>query len=105
LSYYVMSCCFLAGFFLLLCAWGAVWRFLTQGRAGLARLSPGLVKALHLGAALPLVGIAALLLGTWLESEALATLGYLTFGAPALVPYLHLKIERDAALWLPDAAP
>jgi hypothetical protein len=94
----VMSVTYVAGFAFLLCAWVAVSSFLVGGRAALARLPRGLVNVLHVGATLPALGLLGLGISAMFGVDVLASVGTLAAGLPALLPYMHLKVERDLAL-------
>lgn len=89
----------LLGLLIQFCGWWGILRFLYFGRSGLARLNKFCVGAMYLGAALAAVGGLAMVLMTVIEGTTLlGLLSVNTFGLPALVPFIHLEIERRRAV-------
>lgn len=81
------------------CGWWGILRFLFLGRAGIARLNKFCVGAMYLGAVLAVVSGLTLVLTTVIEgSTLLGLLQVNLFGLPALVPFIHLEIERRRAV-------
>lgn len=80
----------------LLSGWWACLAFLLHGRTGLPRLHPVAVFATRLGGVMAIIGGASMAASfIWLQaSPVFDMLGVLAFGMPALVPLLHLEIER-----------
>jgi hypothetical protein len=84
-----------AAFVCLLCLWKAVLVFVFQGRAGLAQVDRKFVMAICSGASLALFGVACILSVQWFElPNIFQAFGIHAYGAPALVPAVHLAFER-----------
>ena len=91
-----------AGLVLQGCAWWVVSVFVFRGRAGLASLHGVFVIAIHAGAALSVIGGLSLLMSfVDGESSLLANLAINAFGLPALVPFIHVALERRHAISFP----
>jgi hypothetical protein len=92
------------GLILQLCGWRVVGAFLIDGRQGLRAVPPIYVYASILGAALAVVsGVAFLFVIAGFEHPLLGNLSVNYLAVPALVPFIHVMIERWYCRRQPDA--
>ena|SRR6267378_2118807 len=95
-----VSLFFLLLLFLALAALAAGWRlivaFVRRGARGLSAVSKPWLVVATLGCALVIVATLSSLLDFWFESHSVrkTELGFLAYGIPAAVPYVHLLLER-----------
>ena len=83
------------GLILQLCGWRVIAAFLIDGRQGIRGVAPIYVYASVLGAAVVAAsGLAVLLLLAGFERPLLGLLSATYLAVPALVPFIHVMIER-----------
>lgn len=84
------------GMGLQICAWRLIAAFITDGRAGIRRVSNFYIYAVSVGAALAVMsGLVILLMVLELELPELVAVLLVNYVAiPALIPFLHVMVER-----------
>lgn len=90
----------------LLCLWHAVLAFAVGGRAGLARVDRRAFAALVAGACIAVLGAVCALPAPWLGLPEASTLyAVFAYGLPALLPALHVALERHRSTSPPPRHP
>ena len=82
----------------LLCLWNAVLAFASRGRAGLAKVDRRAIAAIHLGGWIAVFGVACALAAHRLAlPNPFALFEVFAYGAPAILPAVHMAIERHGS--------